>query len=532
MQEFNSSFCLALGEAISSARNLTDLCNRIGQHMIQTFHHIRCQILIKRDQYHWKQVALIAPNEYQTSAEYFELNEQTFSLLKRFEQQQTTRIFEHGRFHYLIQLEGKFAYQYACILSSRFDLDIEESNLRLVTLILSGAFNSILCDELYETEKINFKHLHQEWTQEVLSNKGLLKQLHKLHKISLRLWHTRSLDNMLHTAVYECIHNLDIDRMGIFLCNDQSGLMRGTYGTDLNGNVTNEQWFCTAIEDHQQAKKTLDKGKHISINTNCALHHNNELVGYGWNATVSLWDGDDIIGWIACDNLITHTPLKSYHRELLKLLGITISQHLIQLRAQDELKALNASLEQRIIKRTQELEDANLRLAQMSREDSLTGIPNRRRFDEKFDEEWRRAKRTASSIGLLIIDIDHFKQFNDQYGHSTGDHCLYKIAQTLNQVEKRAGSLFARYGGEEFIYILPNCDTKMMTHIAKRAQLAIASLNIPHKYSPVSSQVTISLGGAFTTPEKNDNPQHFFNLADLALYKAKNTGKNKLVIHS
>ena len=407
---------------------------------------------------------------------------------------------------------------------------IEEKSAQMLSLLLSTAWQKAFFHQALMLEKDHHANTTTHWKAEIESQQGLLKQLQKLHRISIRLWHAKTFDNMLHKAVYQCIRDLDIDRMAIFLGNYQTGLMRGTYGTDSEGRVTNEHWYCTAIDDHHQAKMTLEKGKHITLDTDVPLYHDNKIIGKGWNATISLWDGDEIIGWIACDNLLTASPLKSYHSELLKLLGVTLSQHLIQRRAQDQLHALNISLEQRILERTAQLEAANKQLQELSRKDSLTNVANRRMLEEKSSEEWRRAVRYQYPISLLMIDVDHFKQYNDRYGHGLGDECLKKVAKALSKIERRAGALLARYGGEEFVYLLPNCDREMAVTIAERALNGIQELRIAHDASQTHCFVSISIGGKSLIPRKIDRYEEFLKEADIALYEAKSAGRNQAFV--
>lgn len=427
-------------------------------------------------------------------------------------------------------LKTRDFYTASLIVSSSETFEVEPHAGEMLSLLISAALDSNLQHHALGLERQRLRKTEEKLKQEVNSQKGLLEQLHILHKISLRLWHSHSLDNMLHTAVYECIHALDIDRMGVFLLNTENGLMRGTYGTDIHGKVTNEHWYCAAIHEHFHAKSTLDKKQHITISDDSPIYHDSKQVGTGWNATISLWDDDNPIGWIACDNLITGTPLKSYHAELLKLLGVTMSQHLIQRRAQDELKALNLSLEQRVADRTAQLEDANRRLNQISREDSLTQVPNRRMLDERLEEEWRRAMRFQTPLSLLIVDIDHFKQYNDRYGHALGDTCLQKVAQALSDVERRAGALLARFGGEEFVFLLPGSDRENALQVANRALEAVRALEISHDSSPVAPIVTVSIGGKTTIPEQSNTQQRLFIDADAALYEAKSAGKNQAFV--
>ncbi|MDP3638584.1 MAG: diguanylate cyclase, partial [Azonexus sp.] len=132
--------------------------------------------------------------------------------------------------------------------------------------------------------------------------------------------------------------------------------------------------------------------------------------------------------------------------------------------------------------------------------DSLTEIANRRRYNEVLENEWRRGERSCSPLSLAIIDVDHFKVYNDHLGHAEGDHVLRKIAGTLRNFVRRPGDLIARYGGEEFVLILPNTDATAATRIANEIRASIEALRLPHPNSPVSRYVTVSLGGTTLIP--------------------------------
>lgn len=524
------AFCLKAGGAICPQKDLDGFCLALGRTFTEWDHNARCQLLLKsEDNNSWKQLADIQPDHHHVSLPTADLSDSDQHLLTTLLKTGDNRL-QLDQYHLLLPLMMRGT-EFGClVVSTTAPVSVDTHAENMLSLLLSAALDSHLQHQLLHREKTSHQKTEKKLIQEVNSQKGLLEQLHILHKISLRLWHAHSLDNMLHTAVYECIHALDFDRMAIFLLNSHTGLMRGTYGTDIHGTVTNEQWYCTAIHEHHHAKTTLDKKQHITINDGAPLYHDNEEVGIGWNATISLWDGDDPIGWIACDNLITRTPLKSYHSELLKLLGVTMSQHLIQRRAQDDLKALNMSLEHRVAERTAQLEEANKRLNQISREDSLTQVPNRRMLDEKLEEEWRRALRYQTPLSILIVDIDHFKQYNDKYGHALGDQCLNKVAEALSNVERRAGALLARFGGEEFVFLLPGSSRENAVSVANRALDAVRNLAITHGGSPIAPIVTISIGGKTTIPEKPNNQQQLFIDADVALYEAKSAGKNQAFV--
>ncbi len=186
--------------------------------------------------------------------------------------------------------------------------------------------------------------------------------------------------------------------------------------------------------------------------------------------------------------------------------------------------------EQELMTLTAELRKANNTLSQMAESDGLTGAPNRRFFDKMLQREWRRAARNTKPLTLLMIDIDHFKLYNDNYGHLEGDKCLKQISQAMNEVLFRPGDFLARYGGEEFAVVLPETDIDGAVHIAEELADSIASLALPHAYSPVSTYVTISIGIAAVIPAKNKEPENLINLADQALYQAKNQGRNKWCI--
>ncbi len=161
--------------------------------------------------------------------------------------------------------------------------------------------------------------------------------------------------------------------------------------------------------------------------------------------------------------------------------------------------------------------------------DGLTGIPNRRRFDQTLDDEWLRARRDGTPIATIIADIDHFKEYNDHFGHAAGDHCLTKVAAALEKTLNRAGDLVARYGGEEFVAILPDTDEHGAREVAERFLKAIEALALPNPLSSVADHVTISIGFASTTPRESHGAIALLEQADQRLYQAKALGKNRIV---
>jgi len=161
--------------------------------------------------------------------------------------------------------------------------------------------------------------------------------------------------------------------------------------------------------------------------------------------------------------------------------------------------------------------------------DSLTEIANRRRYNEALENEWRRCARSDSPLSLAIIDVDHFKFYNDRLGHAAGDVVLRNIAATLSDFMRRPGDLVARYGGEEFVLLLPQVDAEAASRIGNEIRAAVEALHLPHPGSPASQYVTISLGGMTVTPTSGQVDPQFFQEADAALYKAKAAGRNRMV---
>ncbi|WP_153132108.1 diguanylate cyclase domain-containing protein [Dechloromonas hortensis] len=159
--------------------------------------------------------------------------------------------------------------------------------------------------------------------------------------------------------------------------------------------------------------------------------------------------------------------------------------------------------------------------------DSLTEIANRRRYDEALEHEWRRGARNGSPLSLAIIDVDHFKAYNDRLGHAEGDHVLRRIARALSAFVRRPGDLVARYGGEEFVLLLPETDAHAAAEIGEEIRASIENLHLAHPNSPVSNYITISLGGTTLIPNGGQVAPLFFQIADDALYAAKADGRNR-----
>ena len=188
------------------------------------------------------------------------------------------------------------------------------------------------------------------------------------------------------------------------------------------------------------------------------------------------------------------------------------------------LRRQQAELMRLVRERTQQLEEANRKLAQISYLDAVTDVSNRRSFEEELTMEWRRSMRTGSRLSLLMIDIDGFKAFNDALGHQAGDASLRDVASIIDEAVKRAGDIVARYGGEEFAVLLPDTDTPGAAALAERIRGAIETRNIWHPAKQRS--LTVSVGVATARAREDSEPSSLVRAADAALYQAKRDGRN------
>lgn len=187
-------------------------------------------------------------------------------------------------------------------------------------------------------------------------------------------------------------------------------------------------------------------------------------------------------------------------------------------------------LESRVSQRTVELEEANSKLLAVSATDGLTGLPNRRRFDDVLEFEWRRAYRSGDYLVLAMIDVDWFKQYNDCYGHLAGDDCLRSVARILEAQANRAGDMVARYGGEEFVLIFTATEIEGAVKFAQSVCNALEQAALPHSKSPLG-HVTISIGIAGMVPHESATADTLLKQADSALYSAKQNGRNRVCLY-
>ncbi|ALG66467.1 diguanylate cyclase domain-containing protein [Beggiatoa leptomitoformis] len=219
-------------------------------------------------------------------------------------------------------------------------------------------------------------------------------------------------------------------------------------------------------------------------------------------------------------------PLK--HEEVLARINAHLKIRKLQRQLQIQNQKLQAEIAERKLAEAR-LEEANRELQRLANLDGLTQVANRRLFDRQIEQEWRRHLREQQTLSIILCDVDHFKNYNDNYGHLAGDSCLQLIAKGIQNALHRSTDIVARYGGEEFIVILPNTKTEGAIQVGEVIHQAIEILNIPYEHSPLKNYVTVSLGVASIIPNIALNPLDLVGTADKALYIAKAQGRDQVV---
>tara|TARA_Y100001934_G_scaffold105473_1_gene129717 strand:- start:96 stop:1316 length:1221 start_codon:yes stop_codon:yes gene_type:complete len=238
-------------------------------------------------------------------------------------------------------------------------------------------------------------------------------------------------------------------------------------------------------------------------------------------AVVACWGGG-LVGWILAERFGQGVDWQMAHRTYtgVNLLGMFLCY---TTEVRDRLLFFNQRQLLRQQQRTQALAE---RLHRLSREDSLTGLANRRYFDEALDREWRRCQRDEQPLTIMLVDVDCFKAYNDHYGHLQGDKCLQQLSDELRRFGRRGGDLVARFGGEEFVMLYPGTGEGDALQLASRLCRSIRALALPHVGNPGPGEVTVSVGVAVFTPGPNRTARALLDAADRALYQAKQSGRD------
>jgi hemerythrin len=322
------------------------------------------------------------------------------------------------------------------------------------------------------------------------------------------------------------------------------------------------------VECHFSAEKELMLGagvdqRHVAVHLKVHDDFNEQLIAI-WGARHSLSNPAKIIlsfltAWLCLhilgtDQLLArqvaliadgHTPAQAYEEELRRprdnsaeaMIKALRNTYQVVSRLSLELISANRLLEDRVAARTAELQRANealvvanQKLEVHSQTDGLLGIANRSYFDARLADEWNHASRTQTAIGLLMVDVDYFKNYNDLYGHLAGDACLQAVAGVAASRMVRVTDLLARFGGEEFVVVLPNTSIEGAQKVALGICEAVSALNIPHGASSAAEHVTVSVGVASAIPDREAAPESLIDRADQALYTAKQQGRNRVCL--
>ncbi|MCJ8337401.1 MAG: diguanylate cyclase [Pseudomonadales bacterium] len=235
----------------------------------------------------------------------------------------------------------------------------------------------------------------------------------------------------------------------------------------------------------------------------------------------------------SADTMIKHTLALLIAILVLALVGIRWVMGKLNLRSIEakQLTEQGIEINNQLVSEVNYRKEAQQQLLEMSLTDGLTGVANRRKFDQELASEWRRAKRDGTQLSLIMLDVDEFKAYNDNYGHQSGDDVLCSLAAAMSGSAQRATDNFCRYGGEEFVLLIANSSSEEAQLMAEKLRVCVEQLALPHNYSNTSNLVTVSLGLATFKPADGHSGIDLLKAADVALYAAKDQGRNRFTIY-
>jgi len=409
----------------------------------------------------------------------------------------------------------------------------------------AGAFVSILSGSLVcaDTPRGEFR-----WLRKAIQHRDRrLEEFRLLQDLVAQANCGMDLSEILN-RVYESFPPfIPFDRIGLALLESSGAVLRARWGRSKSSHICLKPGYSASMEGSslQRIIKTglprilNDLEDHLRTHPNSASTALMVREGMRSSLTCPIISMGKPIGFLFFSSMKPGT-YQNAHVDKFVQIALQISIIVDKERLYEDLKQTNLRLkaenlehkktEEKLRQRRSELELANQQLAQLASKDGLTGVANRRVFDEMLVKEWHRCLRSDGVISLILIDVDRFKSYNDSHGHLAGDDCLRLIAQTLQESVCRPGDLVCRYGGEEFALLLPETPLGPAYKIAESVRTAVEHRRLPHGRSLRSGFVTISLGVSTMQARKDIDPSILLATADLALYEAKDTGRNRVVV--
>lgn len=386
-------------------------------------------------------------------------------------------------------------------------------------------------EEIYRLKNIELRQKARELEKKTIELEESYRNVRIISRIGQSITATLNLEEILNTVYTNVNELMDACIFGIGLLDEEKKVINYELFIDEDNRIPA---FTKSLDDSTSLAVWCVTNKMEIMINNVDEEYSSYVkeigrIGFGSKSKsiiyYPLMVKNTVVGMITVQSKEKDAYTK-YNLDMIKALASYIS-----------IAISNAKKSEKLSKEIQEgkqaqrqLEEANLKLMNISKLDGLTNIPNRRRFDERLVIEWNRLRREEGHLSLMLIDIDYFKEFNDNYGHLAGDRCIIDVAKTLQGTAKRAGDFVARYGGDEFVVILPYTYERGAVQLGEKMQEEIAKLNIEHSFSFVAKRITITIGISTIIPSNTSTIEDLINMADKALYNAKKGGRNRVEV--
>ncbi|MEF1290908.1 GGDEF domain-containing protein [Vibrio sp. M260118] len=352
-----------------------------------------------------------------------------------------------------------------------------------------------------------------------------------LHASMVELSRCMTVSEVCKSAVTFAINRLGIDRCAVFLTDADCTHMQGTWGTDIQGNVVDESYYRSETVERSIVNAAKANPNQVVFEESVPIYHDFNIVGFGWTAmTMLVSNSGEPIAFIAADNLIKRSPLTHHLREVIRMFSSNLTEVLLKTRAQEAVHELNENLEQEVKARTRELQNVNEQLETMAKLDPLTRLGNRRMLEYLLEDMCIESHGKPISYGLIIVDIDYFGLYNNEYGHMQGDIALMRIGSILQKHTQSEREVFCRIGGEEFALLVSSQDADQVHKLSEMIRQEIESEGIAHAQSSIHSCLTVSVGYSVMELKQSEfSFDKLYSSADKSLYEAKNRGRNRVV---